>query len=143
VLGLEAHDERGVLLVLDARAKVVKHAARLAHPARGDHHRGRVARRQGLALIDVLDVTQAVELEGRVTAAPTATPTPPSSRIADATSIPHGDDTRPRAHQSGSGYGTVVIHYDDPPGEATGYGWYGLATRLDFRTHLARGRAVR
>lgn len=66
-----------------------------------------------------------------------------SVRVVDSTSIPHGDDTRPRAHQSGFGYGTIVVHYDDPRGEATGYGWYGLATRLDFRTHLALGRAVR
>ena len=66
-----------------------------------------------------------------------------SVRIVDSTSIPHGDDTRPRAHRSGFGYGTIVVHYDDPRGEATGYGWYGLPTRLDFRTHLALGRAVR
>ena len=66
-----------------------------------------------------------------------------NTRIVDSTSIPHGDDTRPRAHRSGFGYGTIVVHYDDPRGEATGYGWYGLPTRLDFRTHLALGRAVR
>lgn len=64
-------------------------------------------------------------------------------RVADATSIPHGDDTRPRQHQSGFGYGTILLNLDDPRGEVTAYGWYGLATRIDFRTHLALGRPVR
>ena len=64
-------------------------------------------------------------------------------RIADATSIPHGDDTRPRQHTSGFGYGNLTLHLDDPRGEVIAYGWYGLATRVDFRTHLALGRATR
>ncbi len=64
-------------------------------------------------------------------------------RIADATSIPHGDDTRPRQHTSGFGYGTILLHRDVPRGDPTAYGWYGLATRIDFRTHIAMGRALR
>ncbi|MDO9016707.1 MAG: hypothetical protein Q7V43_07335 [Myxococcales bacterium] len=64
-------------------------------------------------------------------------------RIADATSIPHGDDTRPRQHQSGFGYGTLTLFVETPGGDPTAYGWYGLNTRIDFRTHIALGRAVR
>ena len=66
-----------------------------------------------------------------------------SVRIADATSIPHGDDTRPRQHQSGFGYGTLTLFVETPGGDPTAYGWYGLDTRIDFRTHIALGRAVR
>ncbi len=36
-----------------------------------------------------------------------------------------------------------MLYLDDPRGEVVAYGWYGLATRVDFRTHLALGRAVR
>lgn len=64
-------------------------------------------------------------------------------RVVDSTSIPHGDDTRPRAHRSGFGYGNLTLHLDDPRGEVIAYGWYGLSTRVDFRTHIALGRAVR
>lgn len=64
-------------------------------------------------------------------------------RIADATSIPHGDDTRPRQHQSGFGYGTLTLFVETPGADPTAYGWYGLDTRIDFRTHIALGRAVR
>lgn len=64
-------------------------------------------------------------------------------RVVDSTSIPHGDDTRPRTHRSGFGYGNLTLHLDDPRGEVIAYGWYGLATRVDFRTHIALGRAVR
>ncbi len=64
-------------------------------------------------------------------------------RVVDSTSIPHGDDTRPRMHASGFGYGTILLALDDPRGEVTAYGWYGLATRIDFRTHLALGRPLR
>lgn len=64
-------------------------------------------------------------------------------RIADATSIPHGDDTRPRQFQSGFGYGTLTLFVETPGGDPTAYGWYGLNTRIDFRTHIALGRAVR
>jgi hypothetical protein len=63
-------------------------------------------------------------------------------RVADATSIPHGDDTRPQRHASGFGYGTIALFLDRPDGEVIGYGWQGLATRLDFRTPIALGRAV-
>lgn len=64
-------------------------------------------------------------------------------RIADATSIPHGNDTRPRQHPSGFGYGTLTLFVETRGADPTAYGWYGLNTRIDFRTHIALGRAVR
>ncbi|MDB4929639.1 MAG: hypothetical protein JWM10_2123 [Myxococcaceae bacterium] len=64
-------------------------------------------------------------------------------RIVDSTSIPHGDDTRPRAHQSGFGYGNLTLFVETPGADPTAYGWYGLDTRIDFRTHIALGRPLR
>lgn len=64
-------------------------------------------------------------------------------RVADSTSIPHGDDTRPRAHQSGFGQGNLTLFVETPGADPTAYGWYGLDTRIDFRTHIALGRPVR
>jgi cell wall-associated NlpC family hydrolase len=64
-------------------------------------------------------------------------------RVADSTSIPHGDDTRPRAHRSGFGYGNLTLFVETPGADPTAYGWYGLDTRIDFRTHIALGRPVR
>jgi hypothetical protein len=64
-------------------------------------------------------------------------------RIVDATSIPHGDDSRPREHVSGFGFGNIVLFVENAGEDPTAYGWYGLSTRIDFRTHIALGRAVR
>jgi hypothetical protein len=64
-------------------------------------------------------------------------------RIVDATSIPHGDDSRPREHVSGFGFGNIVLFVEKAGEDPTAYGWYGLPTRIDFRTHIALGRAVR
>jgi hypothetical protein len=64
-------------------------------------------------------------------------------RVADATSIPHGDDTRQERHASGFGYGTIALFLDHPEGEVVAYGWQGVATRVDFRTPIAIGRALR
>lgn len=63
-------------------------------------------------------------------------------RIADATSIPHGDDTRAERKRTGFGYGTMLLYLDEPNGEPTGFGWFGSPKRVDFRTHVAIGRAV-
>lgn len=63
-------------------------------------------------------------------------------RIVDSTSIPHGDDSRPHEHASGFGFGNIVLFVESPGEDPTAYGWYGLPTRLDFRTHIALGRAV-
>ncbi len=64
-------------------------------------------------------------------------------RVADSTSIPHGSDSRPRRNASGFGYGTISLFLDHPDRDVIAYGWQGLATRIDFRTPLALGRAVR
>lgn len=64
-------------------------------------------------------------------------------RVADATSIPHGEDTRPSRHASGFGYGTIALFLDRPEGEVVAYGWEGIPTRIDFRTPIAMGRAMR
>jgi cell wall-associated NlpC family hydrolase len=64
-------------------------------------------------------------------------------RVADSTSIPHGDDTRPRRNASGFGYGTITLFLDHPDSDVVAYGWQGIATRIDFRTPLALGRPVR
>jgi hypothetical protein len=64
-------------------------------------------------------------------------------RVADATSIPHGADTRPGRHTSGFGYGTIALFLDEPEGEVVAYGWQGIATRIDFRTPIVIGRATR
>jgi len=63
---LEADDEHGFLRVLDGGAEVVPHAAPIAHPARDDDDRGVGAERQRAAGLVVLDVVEAVEVEGRV-----------------------------------------------------------------------------
>ncbi|MEZ4407764.1 MAG: hypothetical protein R3A52_15020 [Polyangiales bacterium] len=63
--------------------------------------------------------------------------------ITDSTSIPHGDDTRPRQHQSGFGDGNITLFVEVPDADPTAYGWYGRDTRIDFRTHIALGRALR
>ena len=63
-------------------------------------------------------------------------------RVVDSTSIPHGDDSRPGQHASGFGFGNIVLFVESPGEDPTAYGWYGLPTRIDFRTHIALGRAV-
>ena len=47
------------------------------------------------------------------------------ARIADATGLPHGDDTRPRDGDGGFGFGTMLFVTDDT-GETIAYGWHGL-----------------
>jgi len=46
------------------------------------------------------------------------------ARIVDATSLPHGDDTRARDGEGGFGFGTMLFETDDD-GETVGYGWHG------------------
>jgi hypothetical protein len=64
-------------------------------------------------------------------------------RVMDATSIPHGADTRPRQHASGFGAGNLTLFVEGRGADPTAYGWYGLDARIDFRTHIALGRATR
>ena len=64
-------------------------------------------------------------------------------RVTDATSIPHGTDTRPRQHVSGFGAGDLTLFVEGRTGDPTAFGWYGLDARIDFRTHIALGRPTR
>jgi len=65
------------------------------------------------------------------------------AHIADATSIPHGDHPGPHQHPSGFGSGTLTLFVETGGADPTVCGWCGLNTRIDFRTHIALGRAVR
>ncbi len=59
--------------------------------------------------------------------APTPLPDAPSiyiARIMDATSLPHGDDTRPQEGEGGFGFGTMLFATNEL-GETVGYGWHG------------------
>ena len=46
------------------------------------------------------------------------------ARIVDATSLPHGEDTRPREGEGGFGFGTLLFATDDD-GKTIAYGWHG------------------
>jgi hypothetical protein len=46
------------------------------------------------------------------------------ARIVDATSLPHGDDSRSRDGDGGFGFGTILLA-TDASGETIGYGWHG------------------
>lgn len=60
-------------------------------------------------------------------------------RIADSTSLPHGEDTR--AGGSGFGLGTMYFEVDPATGEGIGYGWTGrYSTNYVLRTPIAVGR---
>lgn len=64
---------------------------------------------------------------GFFVSAPTPHPDAPNiyvARIMDATSLPHGDDTRPQESEGGFGFGTMLFA-TDASGETIGYGWHG------------------
>ncbi len=59
--------------------------------------------------------------------APTPHPDVPSvytARIMDATSLPHGNDTREQEGEGGFGFGTLLFATNED-GETVGYGWHG------------------
>ena len=59
--------------------------------------------------------------------APTPHPDVPNvyvARIVDATSLPHGHDTRVQQSEGGFGFGTILFATNED-GETTGYGWHG------------------
>lgn len=66
-------------------------------------------------------------------------------RVADATSIPHEDDTRGagRPHRSGFGYGTILVTVDPENDSPRAYGWFGSRTRIFFHTTISMGRPMR
>lgn len=63
-------------------------------------------------------------------------------RIADATSLPHGDDTRDPEGEGGFGHGTLLFTTDGD-GHGTAYGWYGARSRGVIETPIAFGRLIR
>jgi len=63
-------------------------------------------------------------------------------RIADATSLPHGDDTRDPKGEGGFGHGTILFTTDGD-GHGTAYGWFGERSRGVIETPIAFGRLIR
>jgi hypothetical protein len=54
-------------------------------------------------------------------------------RIADATRLAHGDDTRDTEHgQTGLGRGTLLVATNPLTGAGVGYGWFGAQTHPDW-----------
>jgi hypothetical protein len=62
-----------------------------------------------------------------------------SVRIADATSLPHDDDSRERDGPGGFGVGTLLFVTDDT-GAAWAYGWFGESSRGVIPTDIEFGR---
>lgn len=81
-----------------------------------------------------------------VMAAPEPVPGGYLVRIADATSLPHGDDTRTPESGGGFGYGTLLVTTDPATGQGKGYGWHGRRS-LDngwvIETPIVIGRVSR
>ncbi|MCB9700869.1 MAG: hypothetical protein H6711_03130 [Myxococcales bacterium] len=63
-------------------------------------------------------------------------------RIADATSLPHGDDTRDPEGGGGFGHGTLLV-VSDGAGNGIAYGWFGARSRGVIETPIAFGRLIR
>ena len=63
-------------------------------------------------------------------------------RIADATSVPHQDDTRSWPGDGGYGEGTI-LWTTDGAGEALAYGWHGVRSRGVVTTRAVFGRVSR
>lgn len=61
-----------------------------------------------------------------VVAPPVSVPGGVLVRIADATSLPHQDDSR--IERGGFGIGTLAVTTDPTTGAGTGYGWFGQAS---------------
>jgi hypothetical protein len=60
-------------------------------------------------------------------------------RVADATSLPHQDDTRARRGPGGFGYGTILVLVDED-GRGIAYGWFGTDSRGVLHTPILFGR---
>jgi hypothetical protein len=60
-------------------------------------------------------------------------------RIADATSLPHQDDTRRYEEGGGFGFGTILFLTGDD-GQVDSYGWFGTASRGVIVTPVVFGR---
>lgn len=78
---------------------------------------------------------------GFVLTRPQAVPAIPGAyalRIADATSLPHQNDTRHGANGGGFGEGTLIVMTER--GQATAYGWFGTDSRAVVQTAVVFGR---
>jgi hypothetical protein len=60
-------------------------------------------------------------------------------RIADATSLPHQNDTRDREGEGGFGHGTLMFMTNEQ-GKAWAYGWFGTRSRGVIETDIVFGR---
>ncbi len=60
-------------------------------------------------------------------------------RIADATSLPHQDDTREYGGAGGFGHGTIIFGTDGN-GAPTHYGWHGTRAGMTAETRIVLGR---
>jgi hypothetical protein len=63
-------------------------------------------------------------------------------RIADATSLPHQDDTRTRGGPGGYGQGTILL-MTDGDGQVDSYGWFGTNSQRVVATPVVFGRVTR
>lgn len=82
---------------------------------------------------------------GFVLEAPMPAPGRPGAylvRIADATSLPHQDDTRDPEGEGGFGHGTILFDTDGD-GHGIAYGWFGEHSRRLIETPIAFGRLIR
>lgn len=62
--------------------------------------------------------------------------------VADATSLPHQDDSRPEGSEGGYGTGTLVF-FTDAEGRGSHYGWHGTASQGYVVTPIVVGRVSR
>jgi len=60
-------------------------------------------------------------------------------RVADATSLPHQDDTRAHRGPGGFGYGTILVLVDED-GRGIAYGWFGTDSGGVLHTPILFGR---
>ena len=65
-----------------------------------------------------------------------------SMRVADATSLPHQDDTRHPDGEGGFGYGTLLL-LTDGHGQVESYGWFGTNSLGVIVTNVVFGRVSR
>lgn len=65
-----------------------------------------------------------------------------SVRVADSTTVPHQDDTRPRGGEGGFGRGTILIKTNEARAPI-GYGWFGASFPVTVEAPIGIGRVHR
>ncbi|NLE47176.1 MAG: hypothetical protein GX614_02115 [Sandaracinaceae bacterium] len=63
-------------------------------------------------------------------------------RIADSTTVPHQNDTRPRGGEGGFGRGTILIKAGEAR-QPIGYGWFGASFPVTVEAPIGIGRVHR